>query len=256
MPSALPHSTVIATHLEDYLSDVQDAFEQAITNLPSSPHFRGIFKSSLAAHCALGSFAPDELLLIRVAAGIARRIPLLLAARQVSLCYVELRRFVDVVAWYPYFREHPVEWEEFQRNPTTAYVRETDRPIAFSAHREVGWFFGYIRERFASEASGLVVEATDQISTPFGELSSHVHAAVGGTTGDLASPLDTVSPTILKAFQKTQRKILAAGTLIISGSRPNSLDLLPAVERAYFDWLIGSEWAKHIKAGPFGIDSL
>lgn len=56
----------------------------------------------------------------------------------------------------------------------------------------------------------------------------------------------------LTAYQRDQREVLAAGCIIVAAAKPESLSALPAVERAWFDWLIGAPLARTIRASSLG----
>lgn len=248
--SSLPHSSVIADHQKTFLSDVFREIEQQFVRVEKSAVFRGIFKTSLAAHAALEDFRKNELPLLKSASGIARRLPMLLACRQLCLAYVELRRFVEVVSWYPYFREHPVEWKEFTDHPDVGIVRDPSNPIRYAAHRELSWHHSYIEVRFAETA--WIAENVNTLRTQFGRLSTFVHAALPSTTGSIAMPFDEVSDASLRQFQGVQQKVLSAGCLVVAAAKPASLAKMRPVERAWFDWLIGSALAKEIRASSVG----
>src|SRR5258708_33986048 len=98
---ALPHSGTVAKHFSEFIGDVSEEIVKQSAISGTSATCRGIFKSSLAAHAVIEEFRKGELPLLKSASGIARRIPMLLICRQLSLAYVELRRFIEVISWYP-----------------------------------------------------------------------------------------------------------------------------------------------------------
>lgn len=236
--SALPHSAIIAQHFEQFLTDVYDEIGKYSKTTKKSPVLRGIFKNSLAAFTAIEQFSLGELPLLRCAVGATRRIPMLLACRQLSLAYVELRRFVELASWYPYFREHPIEWDEFYSHPEVGIVRDTVQPIRFAAHRDMAWHHAYILARF----SGLpgIETAVSVLGTEFAALSTHVHAAFPSLDGSMEMPFDKIGDAELRVFQDKQRIVLSAGCLVVAAAKPASVAKLPAVEKAWFFWCFGS----------------
>ena len=252
MTTVLPHSAVVHQHLRAYLADLGDEVAACVCTLPSISPFRTVFKTSLSAYAVLSVFARRELVLVRAAAGIARRLPLLLAVRQVSLAYVELRRFLEVVIWFPYFREHGLEWEEFLRTPLIGAIRDPEKPIAQAAHQGVGWYLAYSKERFSRESSGLAAGAVEALSRLYPKLCAHVHAAYGATRGDLSKPFDNCSSSAIGVFARLQRETLAAGCLTVAAARPDGMARLDAVERAWLDWLIGTARSKKLRSTAFG----
>ena len=254
MSQAMPHSAVSQQQLEAYLADLGNEVAKCRNSLPTLSEYRAVFKTSYAAYAVLIVSARRELPFLRAAAGIARRLPLLLACRQVSLAYVELRRFLESTVWFCYFREHPVECEEFLKNPSTGPLREGEKPIAQAAHHGVSWYFAYSRERFSQEASGLGSEAVDMLGRVYPELCAQVHAAYGITLGDLSNPFDRIDPATIRSYGKLQRETLMAGCLMVAASKPRGMAKLEAVERALFDWLIGRTRSRRIRSTSFGLN--
>lgn len=256
MTTALPHSSIVAKHLSEFLDDLDEEVRKSIACLRNSANYRGVFKNSLAAYVILKVLGRRELPLLKGATGITRRLPLLVACRQVSLAYVELRRFVELATWYPYFREHPVEWQELQENPERGFTRDADKPIVYCAHREISWYIAYARERFSEEPSGLAKEAIDALFKAHRNLSAHVHAVANTMPGGfLKDPFDSVAPNEIRNFQKIQRRVLSAGCILIAAAKPEKISKLEAVDRAWFDWLVGRASARKIRSEPFGLPS-
>ena len=254
MAKALPHSKQIAQELNQYLRDLQIECAAAAKSLPTSPSYRRIFKNSLACSAVLGSLARRELPLVRASRSIAARCSLLLACRQLSLAYVDLRRFIEMVVWVPYFREHRIQWAELLENPGQGFTRDPNFPISFCAHRELQWYVSYIKERLRKNPCAAIAGAVGVLSTAYCALSSHVHAATSASSGGKRyAPLDDVNEPRLRAYEHTQRAVLGSACIVIAGSCRNGLGKLDAVGRAWFDWLIGTGKAKQVRAESFGM---
>jgi hypothetical protein len=248
--SALPHSKAIAEQFNAFRDAVTSEIVDHSGHAATSAIYRGIFKNSLAAHAPLEHFRKNDLPLLKSASGIARRIPMLLMCRQLSLAYVELRRFIEVVSWYPYFMEHPVEWEEFSAHPEVGVVRDTADPIRFAAHREIAWHHAYIVSRFRKIE--WIGEAVEMLIRDYAKSSAHVHAAIPALQGSVALPFDQITDADLRSFQGEQRRVLAAGCLVVAAAKSGSLSKLPPAERAWFDWLVGAGRATQIRASSVG----
>ena len=254
MSNSIPHSAVIAEQLTDYLRDLEAELSRSVGSMSKSSTFRGIFQNSLRANAVLVALGRRELALVKHAADTARRLPLLVACRQVSLAYVELRRFLELVIAFPYFREHPIEWCRYLDEPTTGTVGATENPISFAAHRDRSWYVSYVRDRFRGETTGLVVEAADELASHYSELSAHVHVKANVASRSIGKPFDDVANSSLRAFQETQRAVLSAGCVVVAGAKRRGITKLGAIDRAWFDWLIGKKDAKRLRSGAFGLD--
>jgi hypothetical protein len=248
MSGVLPHSAVLANQFDDYLKDSLGLIEVASTSALSSQHARGVFKTSLASFCVLGSFAKRDLVLLKGAAEISRRLPLLGATRQRSLARIELRRFIELVTWYPYFAEHPIEWEAFQGKPKAGFVRTIETPISYCAHRERLFYSNYIAERFYDDASGLIGGANEALGRWYTELSFDVHAA-SDTIKKFSGVIEEADTSIDAALQKAAREVMAAGCLVVAAVNPRKIHALDSINRGWFDWLIGRSRAKAIRSG-------
>lgn len=254
MTRALPHSTIIHGQLTDYLNDVEAQVAGCSRRCRNSSEFRGLFKNSLAAYTVLLRLSRGRRVpFLRAATDVVRRLPLLVALQQLTPAYVELRRFLELVAWYPYFREHPVEWNAFRKDPTRGYVNEPDSPIASCAHREFRWYVRYAKERFHGSKSNETESALNEITAQYAHLSAFVHAATAVSAGSSVQPFEPTNPSQLRTYQKTQRKSLAAGCIVAASAHPSGLARLTAVERAWFNWLVGAPRSQRIAVTSLGL---
>lgn len=252
MSGVVPHSATLATQFDEYLKDSLKMLDDAGHQARTSPHGRGIYKISLATYCVLTAFSKRDLVLLKAAADIVRRFPLLAASRQRSLARVDLRRFIELVTWYAYFSEHPIEWMEFQSNPKTGFVRTLETPISYCAHRERLFYTNYVKERFGFDSSRLVVNANENLNKAYAELSFDVHAASHALKStSFGSVLEIKSDDHDRDLQKIAKSVMASGCLVVAAVRPSKIHGLGPVERGWFDWLIGKEEAKKIRAGKF-----
>ena len=252
MSTARPHSAVVAAHLSEYLRDLEQVLGRSIRALPTNQQFRAIFKASTAAFAVLERFRRRDLSLVEAAAGVSRRIPLLIACRQISLSYVELRRFVELAIWYPYFKEHPVEWEAFRAQPAVGIITSLERPIYSMSHREIGFYSSYLKERFQGESSKLPVRSVESLRRDYGDLSVQVH----GRYRSVAEPkpsraFDAITSVDLEQLAVTHKRILGAGCVIFASMQPAKISRLPAVERALVPVAVGTAGARIIRSGSF-----
>lgn len=241
----LPHSQITHAHMVDYLAGVAATVAASAQALESSREFKAAYKNSLAAYVTLKSFGRNQLRFVRSAADLSRRLPIFIACGQQVEANAALRRYIELVAWFAYFKDHPVEHEEFERNPSTGYVRYEDNPIAHAAHREVGYYFAYLREKSCCQSGSVLWSAIADLQRGYGEASGFVHAAP-----DLASsdPFDKFDPAALRQYAARQRSVLAAGVVIVAWILPNAVHTLDAVGRSWFDWFVGKSAANALRS--------
>lgn len=251
MSGVVPHSAVVATQYEEFLDESLKLSSRALTAAKKSPHLRGSYKSSVAAFCILNAFSKRELPLLKAAAETVRRVPFLLALQQRSLLRVELRRFIELVTWYPYFSEHPIEWSDFVSSPDEGFARSLENPIAYCAHRERAFYSNYIKERYGRDRSGLVCSANADLSKAYTALSFHVHATSALRPSGFSGVLEGQDTVEESAAQKLLREILSSGCIVAAAVKPSKVSTLSAVERGWFDWLVGNGRSMKIRAGDF-----
>ena len=252
MTPPIPHSATINAQLKDYLKDALDAIIKSTDSIPAESAFRAIYKNSLGTFTPLTKVSRRQLPLLKTACGIVKRCPLLISTRQVQLAYVELRRLIEVATFYPYFFEHPVEWGEFSANPGEGYGSDRDRPISWCAHRELRWYANYIKERYSQDRSGLIAYAVDTNSECYSELSKYVHAALDHLTKKpLTEAFDSVESDSLEKFSRMQRKVYCSSLIVAVAPRVEVVGKLNAVERDWFDWILGNARQMKIRGGEF-----
>jgi hypothetical protein len=248
----IPNSRKIRSDHGEFLDDLQTSLLAFVAHARSDTDLRGIFKLCTAAHTVLGAFAAEEPLLA-AASGVARRIAVLSMIRQLSLVRVELRRLVECVIWFVYFLEHPVERETFEKNPGRGWKARSDTPpIEAAASAEIGTFFRYAKERLAADPSKLGAKAASDLHTEYGNVSGDVHAARAAVGGTLALAFDPYDAATAAATREQITRIAGPCVLLCAAAAPNLLGKLDAIDRSWFDWLVGSA-AKTIHSGPFGI---
>jgi hypothetical protein len=217
-------------------------------------HQRAIFKVCTAGFASLVALAQESLLL-RGAAGIARRCALLASIRQVSLIRVELRRLIECSVWDIYFCDHPTEYAEFRRQAGKSIIDDPKRPIASAACAPTRRFFAYAQERFDSDRSGLGRAAADAMYAAYGTLSAEVHASQGLLHPDasLALAFDRYDGKVAAALEKDIRTVITSVVTAGAAIDPRRLSALDGIERGWFDWLVGTSTARTIRGGTFGI---
>ena len=252
MTPPIPGSGTINAQLKEFLEDALSAMTKSARSVPSESAFRAIYKNSLGTFTPLTKLARRQLPLLKTACGIVKRCPLLIATRQVQLGYVELRRLIEVITFYPYFFEHPVEWSEFSENPGEGYGTDRDKPISWCAHRELRWYANYARERYRHDKSGLTTYAIDTNSACYLELSKYVHAALDHLTKKpLTEAFDSIDGASLERFASMQRKVYCSALILAVAPKPEGIGTLNAIERDWFDWLLGNARQMKIRGGEF-----
>jgi hypothetical protein len=241
---------------EDYLVGAESNIDSSFVEIRKSGNFRSIFKISLAFDAVLsrisGHNVHPPLTSLRT---IVKRIPLLVSICQLSVAATELRQLSELVLWCVFFTDHPVEWSNFEKNPTRGYIKDLDNPISYLANREPTFYANYARERFASEPSGLAIDAVKKLNYDRTQLSAFVHPgriAVGRST---LPPFEDISEGFLGNFQKIQRSVMSHGCIILTAQRRKVFDKLPPVHRAWFDWLVGKALSKRVRTQSFGLNS-
>jgi hypothetical protein len=165
-----------------------------------------------------------------------------------------LRRFIELVIWFIFFSDHPVEWSELERTPEKGTVWSQEKPISFLAHRDFGWYVDYAKERLTDEPSGVTGSEIGILFRSYSEISSVVHAARNAfPPGELSAPFDSIEAAKLQRIQVSQRDIFRAGCICVVAVKPSLLTKLEAVERGWFDWLLGRSTARTIRSAPFGV---
>ena len=253
MASILPHSAQIRADVAAYLNNASTLVNAALNDLKNSGDYKAIYKITLSADAVLSKLGVELRPSCSVSRNILQRIPVLVALAQTSAAQVELRRLIEVVFWTVYFSDHPIEWNSFEENPTAGIEVDPERPISYNAHRMPSYYRKYAIELFAKEPYGLAKQAANELATQYGNLSVDVHAAAGSTTKQLSPAFDAADKKKITDFMKTQRIVFSASCLVLCAYDRHHFDRLPAVHRAWFDWLIGSTKAKALRSGRFGL---
>jgi len=233
----------------EYLDDIVAEVATSVTTLKSAKEFKAIYKNSVAGFVSLKAFSRKQLPLVRSAAELSRRLPVLVVTRQAVQAMAELRRFIELIAWWPYFADHPVEWSHFQSNPWLGFVKYESNPIAFAAHREISYYFAYIVEKAQCSSTSILRECAGQLQAGYSETSRFVHAGGLADPNSAMSTFDTLTPALLREFSALQKSVLRAGSVIAAWSNPEGLHRLPAVERSWFDWLVGKAATNALRSG-------
>ncbi|MGE3959931.1 MAG: hypothetical protein AB7H96_24700 [Vicinamibacterales bacterium] len=249
----LPHSAQLKSDVADYLSDAAAIAADLCGDLAKSDSFRAIFKITLATSVVLNELSVSETPKLTAASGIARKIPVLICFGQTVAASTELRRLIEVSAWTLYFTDHPREWAERVKSPRHAFERDTLRPLAFAAHRELSYYLNYAAEVMTLEPSGLAANAIEDLKTQHGNLSGDVHPGETAVAGAPAPPVDDMSPGTLSRFMERQRAICAAIAIAESAMFVSRFNALSPAGRGWFDWLVGKDRAKQLRSGPFGL---
>jgi hypothetical protein len=254
MAGPLPHSAQVQRLAETFLGEVAAEISKAHVTLRKALGFRRIYRISLATDAVLSkllrfSKRPPP----HAARAVVKGVPLLVCARQLGPARIELRRFMELISWDVYFEDHPVEWERFRANPTHGFTRDDKDPIEYCAHRELEYYLNYAKSRVLAEPSKLAEQAVEELRLLKGKLNEAVHPGSGAHLTGQVVPLDSIDEHTLRDFSDLQRAAFKNACILIASLRRRRFDGLPAMYRAHFDWLIGDQWAKKLRSGPFGL---
>jgi hypothetical protein len=251
MPSALPHNEKIRLDLASYLAEAVEFAKESVDRLTKSGDFRAIYKTCLATDSVLAKLSRQETPRLKAARSLVRRIPLLIVCGQTDVARGQLRCLIEIAFWCVYFTDHPVEWEEFQNNPTLGIATSISEPIRYCAHRERRFYSDYATELLSVEPSHIATRAVQELTALYADLNRYVHGGHALLKSSLHPVLDDSAE--LPAFSKTLRTACANTCIVLSAFLSTRFDTLPAVHREWFDWLVSLKTAKKIRAGKFGI---
>jgi hypothetical protein len=178
---------------------------------------------------------------------------MLSAIGQTSVAKAELRRFLELLFWTVFFTDHAVEWKEFQKQSGSGFARDQHKPISFSAHRELGYYFDYARELMEAEPSGLATDSLDRLREVSHRLNAAFHPGHLAIAKERAAPFEKPNAELLREFAKLHRAVFSNSCIIFAAYRRARFDVLDASSRAQFDWLVGAKARKRIRSGPFGL---
>lgn len=254
MAGPLPHSKQFAEWAADYLSDAEQITRASFSALSTSPDFIRIYQNSFAVDAVISRLSTARW---RPAPQAMRRLilrhPFVVATRQLSLAKVELRRLIELAVWVAYFSEHPVEWGEFEANPTAGFHPAPDQPIRYCAHRSIKFYLDYAAERLAAEPSGFGRSAVEELRRRASEINPIVHPAHLSTAARKQPPFEQLSPVELREFAEIQRAVYSSISFMLAAVFRSRFDKFPAMHRAQFDWLVGKPAARKVRQGPFGL---
>jgi len=254
MAGPLPHTSEVQAMTVKYLDDALAIISTQFGRLEKLSEFRGIYRICLAADAALSKLQSKRMRpSLKAARSIVRRIPLIVAVRQLAVGRIELRRFIELLFWTTYFTDHPIEWANFESNPKGGYGKSIDNPISFCARRESAFYANYAKERMKGEPSGLGADAVDWLRRALRELNSIVHPGGIATSKLRIPPFEGVGKDALVEFSKSLRGVLGQGCTLAAAINRRGFDRLPPMHRAHLDWLIGTENSKKLRKGAFGL---
>lgn len=251
--SLIPHNDAIRKSVESYLIEVKDAFNESIDSLQASSDFRNIYKVCLATDCVLEKLSEVERPSVVAARYIIRRSPILIAAGQIDAAKRDLRRFIEVVLWCVYFSDHSVEWSLFEANPTGKRADDPRQPIRYCAFRDRTFYSDYALELFSGEPSGMAKEAVTELSTVYGVLNPFAHGGHAVTAASFEPSLDDLTSTVLSEYRELFQRVCSNACITLAAFFTSQFDSLPAMNRGWFDWVVGKTRAKRLRSGRFGL---
>jgi len=238
----------------EYLDDGLIKISSLFKRMRSTPEFRTVYRICLAGDAVLSRLHSRKMRPnTKAARSIVRRIPLLVAAGQVAVGRIELRRLIELVFWTTYFSDHPVEWASFQSSPARGYAKTLDNPIDFCARRESAFYANYAKERMKDEPSGLARKAAESLRTAQRDLNAVVHPTGLAVSKLRIPPFESVGKRALVPFSRCLRVVVGHGCMILAALNRTGFDRLPPMYRAHFDWLIGRQRSKKLREGGFGL---
>jgi hypothetical protein len=187
------------------------------------------------------------------ARSIVLRTPFLLAVGQITVSRIELRRFIELAIWSVYFTEHPVEWACFQGSHREGYTKTIDSPIAYSAHRETGFYLNYAKERLNAEPSGIAARSVGLLVQQRNELNAAVHPDDIAISNRRLPPFEKPSAKELTKIAESLRSVYANAAVVLAAVGTKRFNSLPPMHRAHFDWLVGPRLEKEIRKSAFGL---
>lgn len=257
MKSILVKSTNLSDQVEKYLNDAVSLIGTNLSLHKKSASFEDLYKTCLATTSVLSAMnSRSHRPSLKGLASIALRVPLILAAGQSSITMVELRRYVEITLWVIYFSDHRVEWQNFKGLTGIGFARDPRLPITFAAHKDLNSYFEYAAEFMQTEPSGIALKALRLLQQDSRKLNSAVHAGEVARSPHRNPPFDPYSEKELRQDTALSKRVFRHCTLLLAAFDKRKFDRLPALPRAYFDWLVGAEFRKQIRSGPFGVPAI
>ena len=136
-------------------------------------------------------------------------------------------------------------------NVKTKVVNQSD----VSAHRGFSFYSNYVLELMKGETSGIAHQAASSLIRISSELNAAVHPGEIAISTRKIPPVDDISEQMLMNFNKIQKAVFSNGCILIAAFNCKQFNKLPPMNRAYFDWLVGTKLKKNIRSGDFGIAS-
>ncbi|HWZ95335.1 MAG TPA: hypothetical protein VNW30_09090 [Opitutaceae bacterium] len=250
----LPHSSQENAALADLVATAALENKRSVARWEHDGRLKQLYRSCSAMDAILDGLDDDKMRpSLQASRSIIIQLPVLLLFSFPDVVLFELRRFLEITFWNVYFHEHPVEWRKFSSNTVSGYSRDLEQPIAFCAHRELGFFVNYARERLGSEPSGLGVEAVDELQRAIRELNARVHAAALARTHRREIKFRVCSAAETKAASEQAERIFSAAAIVLCAVHRVRFNRFGPAVRAYFDRLVGTKDAKRIRSGSFGL---
>lgn len=250
----LPHSSQVNAALAGLVTAAIRENKRSVAKWTPDSRLKQLYRSCSAMDAVLnglddGKMRPS----LQACRSIVIQLPVLLLFSFPDIVLFELRRFLEITFWNVYFHEHPVEWRKFRSNPVSGYSRDLELPIAFCAHRELGFFVNYARERLGSEPSGLGVKAVDELQIAIRALNARVHAAALAGSDRREIKFRVCSAAEAKIAGEQAHHVFCAAAIVLCAVHRVRFNRLGPAERSYFDQLVGTKDAKRIRSGSFGL---
>lgn len=248
----LPHSSQLNAALAELVAEVGSAKKAGFDSFTTSAQLKFLYRLCNATDSIVNALDHSKMRpSLQAARSVILNQPVLLLYSFMDEAMVDLRRFIELVAWSIYFSSHPVEWKAFLEGG--GYSRDLDQPISFCARRELGFYLSYLDELVRSEPSGFASDAVEQLRQCVGKLNKHAHGATLARVTSRATVLKARSDAEAKALCEMAEQVFRNSAIVLCATNRKRFDSLGAVERGYFDYLVGKELARKLRSLDFGI---
>ncbi|MGA3007608.1 MAG: hypothetical protein ABSE59_06925 [Opitutaceae bacterium] len=151
--------------------------------------------------------------------------------------------------------DHPLEHALFLTEPGKLVDNLLDDPLATGAHGLPSFYRAYAKSLMRTEKSGIGIAAAINLAVAYGALSAEVHPAIGAVhpSGTLALAADHYDRKVAARIREDVNGVFSNSIALVVACEPSLLSKLDAIDREWFDWLMGADWAKIIRGQEFGV---
>jgi hypothetical protein len=99
-----------------------------------------------------------------------------------------------------------------------------------------------------------LAKSVADLQVRYSEASRFVHAAVLVHAGGSGDAFDVIDTAVLRQFGTMQRSVFRAGVVLLAWANSSAVHRLTAVERSWFDWLLGKDLSNSARSDSLGSD--